>query len=56
MMDKLGKDLDIDITHRAFKNKYILKDGEYDIERLQVLAFLYCEHEESKLGVEEEFW
>jgi hypothetical protein len=56
MMDELGKDLDIDITHRAFTNKYILKDGGYEIERLQVLAFLYCEHEESKLGVEEEFW
>ena len=33
-MIQFGKDLELDIAHTAFTNKYILQDGEYDIERL----------------------
>ncbi len=56
MMVKVGEDLNLDVSHSAFTNSFIKKDGFYCIDRLSCLAFLYCNHPGQNQDVEEEFW
>jgi len=42
MMKQMGEELGLDVSHSAFTNEFVKKEGHYCIERLTCLAFLYC--------------
>ena len=56
MMDEMGKELNLDVNHPAITNSFIRKEGNYCIDKLSCLAFLYCFHPGTNQDVEDEFW
>jgi hypothetical protein len=56
MMNVMGEELNLDVSHPAFTNSLMKKDGLYCIDRLSCLAFLYCCHPGTNQDVEDEFW